>query len=61
MDNLPKILLYGAALAFILAIVGVFVGPMVGVPAEGFSRACTNLALLSIGFGMVNKAGGGAG
>ena len=60
MDNLPKIFLYAAVLAFILAIVGVFVGPMVGVPAEGFSRACSNLALLAIGFAMVNKAGGAA-
>ncbi len=58
MDNLPKLLLYAAVLAFILAVIGVFVGPMAGVPAEGFSRACSNLALLAIGFAVVSKPGG---
>ena len=61
MENLPKIFLTAAILAFILAIITVFTGPMIAeIPAESFSRACTNLALLAIGFAMVNKGGGGA-
>ena len=61
MEMLPKLLLYAAIVAFILAVVGVFVGPMAGVPAEGFSRACSNLALLAIGFSLVEKGAGAGG
>ena len=49
MENLPKIFLTSAALAFVLAVIAVFTGPIAGIPAESFSRACTNLALLAIG------------
>lgn len=56
MENLPKIFLVAAIVAFVLAIISVFTGPMiVGIPAESFSRACTNLALLAIGFAMIWK------
>jgi hypothetical protein len=35
--------------SFVLAIIGSFTaGGLMGVSAEGFSRACTNLALLAI-------------
>jgi len=38
-----------AAVAFVVAVVEVLItGSLMGVPAEGFSRASTNLALLGI-------------
>ncbi len=50
MDNLAKALIGLAALAFLLAVGTALLGvPILGVLPEGFSRACTNLALLSIG------------
>ena len=50
MDNLAKALIGLAALAFLLAVGTALLGvPILGVQPEGFSRACTNLALLSIG------------
>lgn len=48
MGNLPKALTGLAFLAFLLAVVTNFMGPILNTPAEGFSRACTNLALLAI-------------
>jgi len=55
-ENLPKIFLSAAIVAFILAIITVFMGPMIaGIQAESFSRACTNFALLAIGFSMAWK------
>jgi hypothetical protein len=53
--NLPKLLLLGAALAFIFAVVAAFVGPLGNLQAEGFSRACNNLALLAIGWAVLLK------
>ncbi len=50
MDALPKLLIALAALAFLLAVVTALLGmPIVGIVPEGFSRACTNLALIAIG------------
>ena len=48
MGNLPKALTGLAFLAFVLAVVANFAGPILNTPAEGYSRACTNLALLAI-------------
>ncbi|MCR4341601.1 MAG: hypothetical protein NUW01_17130 [Gemmatimonadaceae bacterium] len=48
MDNLGKGLTALAALAFALAIVTAFMGDIMGISPEGFSRACSNLALLAI-------------
>jgi len=48
MNNLPKALAALAALGFALAVVSAFIGPIMGIQPEGFSRACTNLALLAI-------------
>lgn len=48
MDKLAKALTALAALGFALAVVSVFTGPIAGIQPEGFSRACTNLALLAI-------------
>jgi hypothetical protein len=53
MNNLAKVLTGLAALAFVLAVATNFVGPLLNTPAEGYSRACTNLALLAIAVVMV--------
>ena len=48
MANLAKVCFWLAVLAFILAVVTVFTGPLVGVAGESYSRACTNLALIAL-------------
>ncbi len=48
MYSLAKGLTALAILAFLLAVVAHFSGPILATPAEGFSRACSNLALLAI-------------
>ncbi len=53
MNNLAKVLTGLAALAFVLAIVTNFTGVLLNTPAEGYSRASTNLALLAIALVMV--------
>ncbi|MCG6988662.1 MAG: hypothetical protein LJF06_10840 [Gemmatimonadetes bacterium] len=37
-----------SVLAFVLAVVTVFTGPLVGVHGESYSHASTNLALLAL-------------
>ena len=52
MSRLRQPLIGLAALAFIIAVVSSLTNNIfVGVEAEGFSRACTNLALLAIAIG----------
>jgi hypothetical protein len=48
MRNLAKVLVGLAALAFVLAMVTNFTGRLMHVHPEGFSRACSNLALIAI-------------
>ena len=49
MLNLMKVLVGLAALAFIIAVIGSLTGfYLLGVSPEGYSRACTNLALIAI-------------
>ena len=48
MNDLAKLLTGLAVLAFVLAVVTNFTGVILNTPPEGFSRACTNLALLAI-------------
>jgi hypothetical protein len=49
MANLIKALVALSALAFVLAVINsAFTGPIMQVPAESFSRASNNLALLAI-------------
>jgi hypothetical protein len=48
MRALAKVLVGLAALAFVLAVVSSFTGRIMQVHPEGFSRACSNLALLAI-------------
>jgi hypothetical protein len=59
MSTLVKALIGLAALAFVLAVLTNFAGPIVGTPAEAYSRASTNLALLAIA--VVLTFGGTAG
>ena len=55
MRNLGIILICLSALGFILAIITSFVGPIAGVTPEGFSRGCTNLALIAIALSVCCK------
>ena len=49
MRSLGIALICLSALGFVLAVIAVIIGgPILGVPAEGFSRACSNLALIAI-------------
>ena len=48
MSSLVKALIGLSALAFVLAVVSSFSGPIFHTVAEGYSRASTNLALLAI-------------
>ena len=48
MSTLVKALIGLAVLAFVLAVVTHFAGPIVETQAEAYSRASTNLALLAI-------------
>ena len=48
MASLAKACVGLAALAFVLAVVASFTGSIIGVGAEGYSRAATNLALLAL-------------
>lgn len=61
MSNLAKLLTGLSALAFVLAVVAHFAGPIVTLEAEGYSRASADLALLAIAlvltFGRTASAG----
>lgn len=47
MQAIAKVLVYLAMLAFVMAVVCVFVGPIITAP-ESYSRAASNLALIAI-------------
>ena len=58
MSHVPKALVALAGLAFVLAAVGSFMGQTImGMGPEGFSRACTNLALLAMGVSLAWNSG----
>jgi len=46
--NVAKVCFWLSVLAFVLAVVTVFTGPLVGVHGESYSHASTNLALLAL-------------
>ena len=48
MTTVAKTLTALAALAFVMAVLTHFAGPILGTYAEAYSRACSNLALLAI-------------
>lgn len=59
MANLPKVLIGLAALAFVLAVISSLTGEsIVKTPAEAFSRASTNLALIAIALLLLGRNGG---
>ena len=61
MPGIAKLLVLLAALTFVLAVVGgAFAGNIVGIGAEAYSRACTNLALIAIAIVLVFKEEGSA-
>ncbi len=57
MEMIIKGLIGLSALAFVLAVIGAAVlsGPILGIHPEGFSRACTNLALLAIALSVTGQ------
>ena len=61
MPGIAKLLVLLAAVTFALAVVGgAFTGNILGIGAEAYSRACTNLALIAIAMVMVFKEEGSA-
>ena len=48
MRNLAILFFCLSVLGFVLAVISAFTGTIGGVTAEGFSQACSNLALLAI-------------
>ncbi len=61
MPGIAKLLVLLAVITFVVAVVGAWTGTIMGIGAEAFSRACTNLALLAIAIVMVFKEEGAAG
>jgi len=61
MSTLVKALIGLAVLAFVLAVVTHFGGPIVATQAEAYSRASTNLALLAIALVLAFGYGASAG
>ena len=58
MQKLAQVLVALSVLAFILAMVAaLFITPLMHVSAEGYSRACTNLALIAIALSFCFKKG----
>jgi hypothetical protein len=57
MSTISRVILALAAVAFILAVVGSYWKMQIlGVPAEAYSRAATNLALIAIGLALCFKS-----
>ena len=48
MRSLAKVFVALAALSFVLAVASALTGRLMHIHAEGYSRACSNLALLAI-------------
>ena len=56
MENVAKGLVALAALTFVIAVLaGLMGGDIMGFPAESFSRACSNLALVAIALMLMGK------
>lgn len=56
MRNATLVLIALSALGFVFAVVGSLLGrSIMGIASEGFSRACTNLALIAIALLLVAK------
>ncbi len=61
MSNLVKALIGLAVLAFVLAVLTHFAGPIMNTEAEAYSRASGNLALLAIALVVTFGSRAGAG
>ena len=61
MGTLVRALIGLAALAFLLAVLTHFIGPIVSTQAEAYSHASTNLSLLAIALGLPFGARSAAG
>jgi hypothetical protein len=48
MSTVTKVLIGLASLAFLIAVLAALLWKPIGIPAESFSRASTNLALIAI-------------
>ncbi len=58
MENVTKGLVALAVLSFIAAVLaGLMGGELIGYPAESFSRACSNLALIAIALMLMGGKG----
>ena len=58
MENVAKGLVALAALSFIAAVLASLMGgALMGFPAESFSRACSNLALVAIALMLMGSKG----
>ncbi len=62
MSGIAKLFVLLALIAFVLAIIGSFwTGAILGIGAEAYSRACTNLALMALAIVMVFEEESSAG
>ncbi len=61
MPGIAKLLVLLAVITFVVAVVGAWTGTIMGIGAEAFSRACTNLALIAISIVVVFKEEGATG
>jgi hypothetical protein len=52
MRSLAIVLIVLSALGFVLAVISSFMGPITDITPEGFSRGCSNLALIAIALGI---------
>jgi hypothetical protein len=58
MQNIIKVLIGLSILAFMIAVLGsVFNFDLMGVDPEGYSRACSNIALVAIALALAFKPG----
>ncbi len=55
MQKYTMVLIGLSVVAFLLAVIGAFIGPIMEISPEGFSRACTNLALIGIALSVCCK------
>ncbi len=54
MPGIKKLFVFLALITFVLAVIGgAWTGNIMGIGAEAYSRACTNLALMAIAIVMV--------
>ena len=56
MTSLVKLLIALAVLSFVAAVVVAWTGPVLEIPAEGFSRASSNLSLIAIALVVSERA-----